>query len=357
MRKKLLELLEKDKEFKYAVIGYLGLDRIERTQTAILEEAKKLWEEVKALREGQDKLWEENRRLWEEIRALREDQGKLWEEVKALREGQERLWEEIKALREDQRRLWEEVKALREGQEKLWEENRRLWEEIRALREGQERLWEEVKALRESQGKLWEEVRALREDQERLWEENRRIWEEVKALREGQEKLWKENRRLWEEVKALREGQGKLWDEVGRVWRYVKSGFEGIREALGVSFEEYVASFIRFMLYELGYPEAKVEVRKHIVHEGRLIELNIFSEEPLIVGEVTLTIKSIEESKEEIRKLNERANIASKLYGKKPLLTILAIGNAPEETINHLKKLTSKHGIKLIIGRELKEIF
>jgi len=350
MKKKLLELLEKDKEFKYAVIGYLGLDRIERTQTAILEEAKKLWEEVKALREsqerlweeikalreGQDKLWEENRRLWEEVRALREDQGKLWEEVKALREGQERLWEEVKALREDQRRLWEEIKALREGQEKLWEENRRLWEEVRALREGQERLWEEIKALREGQGKLWEEVRALREGQERLWEENKRIWEEIKALREG---------------------QGKLWDEVGRVWRYVKSGFEGIREALGVSFEEYVASFIRFMLYELGYPEAKVEVRKHIIHEGRLIELNIFSEEPLIVGEATLTIKSIEEAEEEIRKLNERANIANKLYGKKPLLTILAIGNAPEETIDHLKKLTSKHGIKLIIGRELKEIF
>jgi len=224
MKKKLLELLEKDKEFKYAVIGYLGLDRIERTQTAILEEAKKLWEEVKALREGQDKLWEENRRIWEEI-------------------------------------------------------------------------------------------------------------------------------------KALREGQEKLWDEVRRIWRYVKSGFEGIREALGVSFEEYVTSFIRFMLYELGYPEAKVEVGKHIVHEGRLIELNIFSEEPLIVGEATLTIKSIEEAEEEVRKLNERVNIASKLYGKKPLLTVLAIGNAPEETINHLKKLTSKHGIKLIIGRELKEIF
>ena len=224
MKKELLELLEKDKEFRYAVIGYLGLDRIERTQTAILEEVKKLWEEVRALREGQ----------------------------------------------------------------------------------------------------------------ERLWEENRKIWEEIKALREGQE---------------------KLWEEVGRVWRYVKSGFEGVREALGVSFEEYVASFIRFMLYELGYPEAKVEARKHVMYEGRLVELNVFSEEPLIVGEATLTLKNVEEAEEEVKKLNERVNIASRLYGKKPLLTILAVGNAPEEVIDHLKELTLRHGVKLIIGRELKEIF
>ena len=336
MKKELLELLEKDKEFRYAVIGYLGLDRIERTQMAILEEVKKLWEEVKALRENQEKLWEEVRALREGQERLWEENRKLWEEVKALREGQERLWEEVKALREGQgklweenRRIWEEIKALREEQEKLWEENRKLWEEVRALREGQERLWEEVKALRENQEKLWEEV---------------------KALREGQGKLW-------EEVRALREGQGRLWDEVRRVWRYVKMGFEGIREALGVSFEEYVASFVRFMLYELGYPEAKVEARKHVVYEGRLVELNVFSEEPLIVGEATLTIKSVEEAEKEVKKLGERVNIASKLYSKKPLLTILAVGNAPEEVIDHLKELTSKQGIKLIIGRELKETF
>ncbi|RLF13711.1 MAG: hypothetical protein DRN06_08240, partial [Thermoprotei archaeon] len=190
-----------------------------------------------------------------------------------------------------------------------------------------------------------------------ILEEVKKLWEEVRALREGQERLWEENRKIWEEIKALREGQEKLWEEVGRVWRYVKSGFEGVREALGVSFEEYVASFIRFMLYELGYPEAKVEARKHVVYEGRLVELNVFSEEPLIVGEATLTLKNVEEAEEEVKKLNERVNIASRLYGKKPLLTILAVGNAPEEVIDHLKELTLRHGVKLIIGRELKEIF
>jgi chromosome segregation ATPase len=79
----------------------------------------------------------------------------MWEEIRSLREGQNRLWEEVKALRESQNRLWENTN-------KLWENVNKLWEEVKALREGQNRLWEEVKALREGQNRLWEEVRAMR---------------------------------------------------------------------------------------------------------------------------------------------------------------------------------------------------
>ena len=238
LKEEFLDLLERDREFRYAVIGYLGLDRIEKTQMTILEEIKRIWEEVKSLREGQKRLWEEIRRIWEEIKALREGQNKLWEEVRALREGQERLWE-------NQRRLW----------------------------------------------------------------------------------------------------------------RYVKSGFEGVREALGASFEEYVASFTRFMLYELGYTDVKVEVRKYMMYEGRMVEINLFSEEPLVVGEVTLRIRDVSEADREVGKLVERTEIVSKIYGRKPYMKILAIGNAPEEVIEYLKKLTTKYDIKLIIGRELREVF
>ena len=245
LKEEFLELLEKDREFRYAIIGYLGLDRIEKTQTAILEEIKRIWEEIKALRESQTKLWEEVNKIWKEVKSLREDQEKLWKEVKALREGQNKLWEEVKALREDQ----------------------------------------------------------------------------------------------------------------GRLWRYVKSGFRGIHEALGTSFEEYVTSFIRFTLYELGYTDARVEVRKHMIYEGQIVEVNVFSEEPLVIGEATLKIGDINEADREVRKLVERAEIVSKVYGKKPFMKVLAVGNAPEEVIEYLKKLTIKYDIKLVIGREIREVF
>ncbi len=127
LKKEFIELLEKDREFRYTVAGYLGLSEVLRRMDAteedirkLLENQNKLWEEVRALREGQN-------RLWEEVRALRENQNKLWEEVRALRENQNRLWE-------NQNKLWEEVRALREGQNRLWEAHNRLWEEMRDMR-------------------------------------------------------------------------------------------------------------------------------------------------------------------------------------------------------------------------------
>jgi len=91
LKKQILELLERDLEFRYAVAGYLGLSEVLRRLDSIEESIKKLWE-------SQNRLWENANKLWEEVKALREGQEKLWLEVKALREGQDRLWEGVGAL-------------------------------------------------------------------------------------------------------------------------------------------------------------------------------------------------------------------------------------------------------------------
>lgn len=92
LKEEILDLLERDKEFRYAVAGYLGisetlkrLDALEERMVQLLEEQKKLWEEVKGLKES--------------VKGLREGQEKLWEEVGALRKGQEKLWKEVKRIR------------------------------------------------------------------------------------------------------------------------------------------------------------------------------------------------------------------------------------------------------------------
>uniref|UniRef100_A0A7C1G9S3 DUF8196 domain-containing protein n=1 Tax=Thermofilum adornatum TaxID=1365176 RepID=A0A7C1G9S3_9CREN len=91
LKEEMLELLERDKEFRYAVAGYLGISEImkrldshEEKMAQILDEVKKLWEEVKGLRESQEKIWEE-------VRALRKGQEKLWREVKHIRVTTDRL--------------------------------------------------------------------------------------------------------------------------------------------------------------------------------------------------------------------------------------------------------------------------
>ncbi len=66
LKKEILRLLKEDEEFRYAVAGLIGMDKI--------------LDELKSLREGQEKLWEKY------------DQ---------LAKGQEKLWEEVKSLRED----------------------------------------------------------------------------------------------------------------------------------------------------------------------------------------------------------------------------------------------------------------
>ena len=298
LRREFIKLLESDVEFRYAVAGYLGLSEI-------LRSIEKLWEEVRGLREEVRKLWENQNKLWE-------NQNRLWEEVRALREGQNKLWE-------NQNRLWEEVRALREGQNKLWENQNKLWE-------NQNRLWEEVKALREGQNKLWEEV---------------------KSLREGQNKLW-------EEVKALREGQNKLWDAYIRLDRYVRSGFRDLRRVLGSTFESFAAAFVEVMLEDMGYVGVEVG-GKVLVVDNEVLEINLFSEKPLVVGELTMHIGTVEEARREVEKLLKRVRAVEKLYGVKPVLTILCVAKVSSEVLTTLRTLTKESGIKLITKEDIEE--
>ncbi|MEM4164099.1 MAG: hypothetical protein QW801_01890 [Candidatus Caldarchaeum sp.] len=326
LKKQFIELLEKDVEFRYTVAGYLGLSEIIKRLDTIEQEIKRLWEGQEKLWQGQEKLWENQNKLWQEVKSLREGQEKLWEELRSLREGQNKLWEEVRSLRENQEKLWE-------GQNRLWESNNRLWEEVRSLREGQEKLWE-------GQNKLWEEVRSLREGQEKLWE--------------GQNRLWEGQNKLWEEVRSLREGLNKLWESHMRLEKYVRTGFEGLRKALHVTFEDYSRSFVQLLLEEIGYGWREVD-RKILVSEGRPVEIDIFCEEPLVVGEATSFLGSWEEAERELAGLEERVGLVSTLYGRRPELILLCVGRAAEEVVYRLKNILVAQGVRLVLGAEIRE--
>jgi DNA repair exonuclease SbcCD ATPase subunit len=84
LKEEFLELLEKDKEFRYAVAGYLGLseilkrlDRLEEGQNKLFESQKRIWENIEKLWENQNRLWENQNKLWEELRELRITQARL----------------------------------------------------------------------------------------------------------------------------------------------------------------------------------------------------------------------------------------------------------------------------------------
>jgi hypothetical protein len=114
LKESFLELLERDKEFRYAVAGYLGLSEV-----------------LKRL----DVLAEEQVRLRKEQVRFREEQAKIWKEIAGLREEQAGLRKEQISLREEQTKIWKEIAGFREEQVRFREEQAKIWREIAGLRE------------------------------------------------------------------------------------------------------------------------------------------------------------------------------------------------------------------------------
>jgi hypothetical protein len=172
------------------------------------------------------------------------------------------------------------------------------------------------------------------------------ILKRLDRLEEGQN-------RLWEEVKSLREGQNRLWDEVRRMRKYMVSGFRDLKSSLGVAFEDHAASFLELMLEEMGYPEAKVE-KKIFAYDGEIVEVNLFCEKPLVVGEATVSVKDAREAEAEVEKLLKHVKVVEEKYGK-PEMIILSVARPTDEAAKMLKDLAERHGIRLVLGKEIEE--
>ena len=113
LREEFLRLLKEDEEFRYTVLGYLGIADVLKRLDSIAEEQKELRKEQGRIWGEIEKIWKAIEKIWEEIRSLREEQAKIWEEIKKLREEQTKIWEEIRGLRGEQTRIWEEIRLLR----------------------------------------------------------------------------------------------------------------------------------------------------------------------------------------------------------------------------------------------------
>jgi predicted nuclease with TOPRIM domain len=192
----------------------------------------------------------------------------------------------------------------------------------------------------------------LLERMDKAWAATVKLWREVRRMRREQEKLS-------EEVRATREDQRKLWESheklsggVGRLERYVRSGFEGLQRALRYTFEDFASGFVKVMLEDMGYPGARVG-RGYVLHEGRVLEVDVLCEDPLVVGEATLKVETPEEAEAEVAKLLERAEAAKRAYGREPLLKVLCVARAEPAAAETLRKLAAAHGIKLAMGEEI----
>ena len=111
LKENFLELLERDKEFRYAVAGYLALyevlkrlDVLAEEQAGLRKEQIRLAEEQAGLRKEQTKIWKEIAGLREEQAGLREDFNKMFKVLDLRLSRVERTLEKLTVDVEDEAR-------------------------------------------------------------------------------------------------------------------------------------------------------------------------------------------------------------------------------------------------------------
>ncbi|WP_243668749.1 hypothetical protein [Vulcanisaeta sp. JCM 16161] len=212
----------------------------------------------------------------------------------------------------------------------------RLAEGQDAMRTDINRLWEENRRINENIEKFWQENKRINENIERLWQENNKIWQEIRRLSENQEKLW-------QEFRAFREEQG-------RFNRWMLSALVEFRDSLGGAYEYYTAHWIERWLEGRGI-NCDVRVNVTIPVDGSR-EIDAICYDPLVIGEATIKVSSVDEAEREVGKLLDNARAAEKFFNRRVYALVLAVETAPEQVAEYLRRRANELGIVLVLGRE-----
>jgi len=120
---------------------------------------------------------------------------------------------------------------------------------------------------------------------------------------------------------------------------------EELGRAMGMTLNHYTAALLRLYLKEKGYPEDKLNlvVNAVLVVNGKPVKVDVLNLDPLIVVEVTTSIKDADEARREVDKLIEKKRLIESLFNKRAELAALAIANVEEEAFRRLEsKLRAK---------------
>ena len=210
-------------------------------------------------------------------------------------------------------------------------EKSEILKELRALREQFNKMLKNQTEIRDSLIKLSQEQTRLREDFNKMSQEQIRLREDFNEMPE-------EIRRLWGVYRELR-------TEVERLRSDILVGFDSVRRFAGLTFEEFVREMLSGRLQLMGVLPKDAKLKRAII-DGE--EINLFYEDPLIVGEVT----SYTDSVDEVDKLVRKARIAERKYKRKASLYLIIL-SAPKSVAKEIKRRAVEENVELIIGKEV----
>jgi hypothetical protein len=148
---------------------------------------------------------------------------------------------------------------------------------------------------------------------------------------------------IQEEQKRLREGYERLERDLKGLEGGMMKGFADLSKFAGVNFEDFVRSFLTEFLRRSGEIPEGAEIKKAVI-DGE--EINIFLEDPLIVGEVTAYADSVDE----IVKLLRKAELVKSKYSREPRKIMVAL-NVKRGVLKEIERIARERGVELMIRR------
>lgn len=172
----------------------------------------------------------------------------------------------------------------------------------------------------------------------------RRLVEQMSKLAEEQTRLREDFNSMLAEMREIRMRQDRFERELTRISESLIYGFSQLSKFAGITFEQFVRNLLTDLFRKFGEIPGDAELKPTKI-DGE--EVDIFLEDPLIVGEVTALAEP-----DEIEKLLRKARKAEEIYGRRARL-ILIVETADSDVARELRRKAREEGVELVIGKEL----
>jgi len=236
-----------------------------------------------------------------------------------------------------------EQRLLRSDFNRLLEEMKKIAQEQTKLRVDFTKIVEEQKSLREDFNKLSEEQKRLREDFMQLRVDFTKIVEEQKSLREDFNKLREDFNKMLLEISELKKGYGRLERRIESTFNAMISGLTDLSKYAGLTLEDFTRKILENYLKGMGVLPSDRSLRSETIDSE---QIDIFCEDPAIVGEVT----AYAESTKEAEKLLKKASVVRQKLGKEPKKYLLVM-TTNKQVYKDIQKISEENEIELIVGR------
>ncbi|MDW8276000.1 MAG: hypothetical protein RMJ59_06450 [Candidatus Nitrosocaldus sp.] len=244
----------------------------------------------------------------------------------------------LEDIRSSLKRLDDAVARLVETQSKVETRLTGVEGEVKGLKDRVERVETKITGV---EG----EVKGLKDRVERVETKITGVEGEVKGLKDRVERVETKITGVEGEVKGLKDRVERVEKRFDGLEGALYHGFEQLGRFAGVSLEELVRSIMTKNMRDRGeLKEGKAITSLNIDGE----EIDVFCDDPLIVGEVT----SYADSVEEVDKLMKKVNIVRERYGREPARKILIISSVKADAAEPIADKAREYGVELIMGKK-----